>query len=94
LSTGADEPARVGFVVSRRVGNAVVRNRVRRRLREQTRHRLDALPPGTLLLIRALPEAAGATSVDLAAALDRALRPRGADSSRRGGAVDDGRGPR
>ena len=36
----ADQPnptARVGFTVSRKVGNAVVRNRVRRRLREIAR---------------------------------------------------------
>ena len=36
----ADQPypaARVGFTVSRRVGNAVARNRVRRRLREIAR---------------------------------------------------------
>jgi ribonuclease P protein component len=31
------KPARVGFTVSRKVGNAVVRNRVRRRLREVVR---------------------------------------------------------
>ena len=30
-------PARIGFTVSRKVGNAVVRNRVRRRLREVAR---------------------------------------------------------
>jgi ribonuclease P protein component len=33
----ADGPARVGFTVSKKVGNAVVRNRVRRRLREIVR---------------------------------------------------------
>ena len=32
-----DGPARVGFTVSRKVGNAVERNRVRRRLREVVR---------------------------------------------------------
>jgi ribonuclease P protein component len=32
-----DGPARIGFTVSRQVGNAVVRNRVRRRLREMVR---------------------------------------------------------
>jgi ribonuclease P protein component len=30
-------PARIGFTVTRKVGNAVVRNRVRRRLREAAR---------------------------------------------------------
>jgi ribonuclease P protein component len=34
---GDDGPARVGFTVSRKVGNAVERNRVRRRLRETVR---------------------------------------------------------
>lgn len=34
---GDDGPARVGFTVSRKVGNALVRNRVRRRLREVVR---------------------------------------------------------
>ncbi len=33
-----DGPARVGFTVSKKVGNAVERNRVRRRLREVVRH--------------------------------------------------------
>ena len=31
---GDESPARVGFTVSKKVGNAVARNRVRRRLRE------------------------------------------------------------
>ncbi|HZP75620.1 MAG TPA: ribonuclease P protein component [Pseudolabrys sp.] len=34
---GDDGPVRVGFTVSRKVGNAVERNRVRRRLREMVR---------------------------------------------------------
>jgi ribonuclease P protein component len=36
-SRGASGPPRVGFTVSRQVGNAVERNRVRRRLREVVR---------------------------------------------------------
>jgi ribonuclease P protein component len=34
---GDGEPARVGYTVSKKVGNAVERNRVRRRLREVVR---------------------------------------------------------
>ena len=34
VSSAGDEGIRVGFTVSRKVGNAVVRNRARRRLRE------------------------------------------------------------
>ncbi|MBS0559419.1 MAG: ribonuclease P protein component [Proteobacteria bacterium] len=37
LAREDDEPARIGFTVTRKVGNAVVRNRVRRRLREAAR---------------------------------------------------------
>ena len=37
LSRGDDAPARLGFTVTKKVGNAVVRNRTRRRLREAAR---------------------------------------------------------
>jgi ribonuclease P protein component len=37
LSRREDGPVRVGFTVSKKVGNAVQRNRVRRRLREMVR---------------------------------------------------------
>ena len=80
-----DEPAlastaRAGFVVSKAVGNAVVRNRVRRRLRHLVRPLLAGLPEGSLLVVRALPPAAEASfaalGADLEAALAAARRPR------------------
>jgi ribonuclease P protein component len=37
LARGDDGPARIGFTVTRKVGNAVVRNRTRRRLKEAAR---------------------------------------------------------
>jgi ribonuclease P protein component len=64
------DPAKVGFIVSRAVGSAVVRNRVKRRLRELMRRRLAWLPGGCLLVLRAHPAAAGARQADLAADLD------------------------
>ncbi|SHE63539.1 ribonuclease P protein component [Streptoalloteichus hindustanus] len=80
---GADEtsptrerqgPARVGFVVSKSVGGSVVRHAVQRRLRHVVRDRLAALPADLDLVVRALPPAAEATSAELAADLDAALR--------------------
>jgi len=65
-----DSPPRVGFVVSRAVGMAVVRNRVRRRLRAAVREYLSSLPGGSLLVVRAHPQAATARQADLAAELD------------------------
>jgi ribonuclease P protein component len=65
---------RVGFVVGRSVGNAVARNRVRRRLRHLARERLDRLPDTATLVVRALPAAAGATYGGLGQDLDAALR--------------------
>jgi ribonuclease P protein component len=37
LARGDDAPARLGFTVTKKVGNAVIRNRTKRRLREAAR---------------------------------------------------------
>ena len=68
-----DASARVGFVVSKAVGPAVTRNRVKRRLRHLLAARVDRLPAGTLLAVRAQPAAASARSEELAADVDRCL---------------------
>jgi ribonuclease P protein component len=69
---------RVGLVVSKAVGNSVVRNRVKRRLRHVVRDYLSDLPGSASLVIRALPAAARLSSselgVDLARCLDRVGR--------------------
>lgn len=67
-------PSRAGLVVGRGVGPSVIRHRVSRRLRHLLRDRLDALPPGTALVVRALAPAAGASSARLGEDLDTALR--------------------
>ena len=66
-------PARAGFVVSKAVGTAVTRNRVKRRLRHLVAARLGELPDGAVLVVRALPPAAGAAIGELARDLDSAL---------------------
>ncbi|MGW7050223.1 ribonuclease P protein component [Streptomyces sp. NPDC054887] len=81
-SSGATDPhapgesvprPRAGFVVSKAVGNAVVRNLVKRRLRHLVRERLSELPPGSLVVVRALPGSGDADHAQLARDLDAAL---------------------
>lgn len=71
--TDAGTPPRVGFVVSKAVGNAVVRNRTKRRLRAHVGTVIGALPDGVDVVVRANPAAADATYPELAASLDRHL---------------------
>lgn len=51
LPRGDDGPARVGFTVTKKVGNAVVRNRTKRRLREAARLLLRNEPVGATDLV-------------------------------------------
>ncbi|MDQ2984639.1 MAG: ribonuclease P protein component [Actinomycetota bacterium] len=63
---GDDEP-RLGLAVPRSVGTAVVRNKMKRRLREAWRARLERLPRGRdyVLVVRpGLPEATDAQGFD------------------------------
>jgi len=68
------KPALVGFVVGRTIGGSVVRHRVVRRLRAVTAASLADLPAGSRTVVRALPDAARCTSVQLARDFDSALR--------------------
>jgi ribonuclease P protein component len=67
----AQDDVRVGFVVSKAVGNAVTRNRVKRRLRHLSVQEIPRTPAGTRIVVRALPRAA-MTPHELAGDLDRA----------------------
>jgi ribonuclease P protein component len=56
-----DEASRFGFIVSKSVGNSVVRNRVTRRLRAIGREAVDLQPSGRDVVIRALSGASEAS---------------------------------
>ena len=60
--------------MSKAVGGAVVRNKVKRRLRHLMRDRVTLLPPGSLVVVRALPGAGDADHEQLARDLDAALQ--------------------
>lgn len=70
---GAPISSKVGLVVGKGVGRSVVRHRVSRRLRAQLGDRLDRIPAGTKLVVRALPQSARVASAELGRDLDRAL---------------------
>ena len=68
----------VGFVVSKAVGNSVVRHRVARRLRECVRPHVTSLPAGRLVVLRAQAGAATASFAELCADVERLLVKAGA----------------
>lgn len=73
-ATDAESP-RIGLTVSRKVGGAVVRNRVKRRLREWFRRSKDRFEPASETVVIARASAAGASYHELAAELGRLLEP-------------------
>jgi ribonuclease P protein component len=90
------ESARVGLTVTKRVGGAVERNRIRRRLREALRAVPQlAIRPGHDYVIVARRDALAMPFSVLTAELDRAVRrvhAKPADAGRHGDARDGGRG--
>ena len=68
---------RFGFVVGKRLGDAVVRNRIKRRLREAARHLAPALLSGYDIVVIARGPIADRTSTELGTALAKILRRAG-----------------
>lgn len=72
-STGV---TRVGVTVSTRVGNAVVRNRIKRVLREVLRRRWRGISPAVDVVVIAKPGAEASTYASATAQIGRALGAR------------------
>ncbi|MDP1721150.1 MAG: ribonuclease P protein component [Candidatus Nanopelagicaceae bacterium] len=63
-------PAKCGLIINKSVGGSVVRHRVARQIRHRLIENLDQLPPGSLLVVRALP---GSAKTDIGAELSRLI---------------------
>ena len=74
LRRGGADGSRAGLVVSKAVGNAVTRNRVKRQIRHSLREPLASAPFVVDVVVRALPSAArGVASAEVSEAFDRAV---------------------
>jgi len=73
-TAGSDPAPRIGLIVNRRVGDAVTRNRVKRRVRHLAGLRAPGMPPGSVLVVRVSESAKEASSGVLATDFDSCLR--------------------
>ena len=65
LRLGTADPTKIGIITSKRVGGAVVRNKVRRRLRELIRFSRPEFPAGMLVVAIAKPACAASSFEEL-----------------------------
>lgn len=72
------DAARFGFIVSKKVGNAVVRNTIRRRLKAVCAEALPSVRPGADVVIRVLPGASALSFRELREEVSRCLAARAA----------------
>ena len=73
---------RLGVTVSKRVGNSVIRNRVKRRIREWFRHSREELPDGSDIVVIARRAARNLSGSEVALVLGQMIYATG---PRRGG---------
>ena len=73
LVTGEAREPRFGFIISKQVGTAVIRNTVRRRLKAVCARVIADVPEGTDVVIRALTASATASFAELDADVTRCL---------------------
>jgi ribonuclease P protein component len=65
LAAPGQDQARIGFTVSKAMGNSVVRNRLRRRVREAVRLNLERLGPEWMIVVNPRRTALDATFEEL-----------------------------
>ena len=53
-STNSNDPAKLGLIVGKSVGNSVVRHRIARQVRHAVREKITQMPNGTLFVVRAM----------------------------------------
>ena len=59
-SSNSNDPAKLGLIVGKTVGNSVVRHRIARQIRHAVREDLNNLPNGTLFVVRAMKKPSNA----------------------------------
>ena len=85
----ASGPTRLGITVTRKVGGAVVRNRIKRAVREPFRRCRQTLPDRLAIVVIARVGAADLAGREIAAELDPALREVGRLAATERGAPSD-----
>ena len=53
LSTNEDQPAKLGLIVGKSVGNSVTRHRIARQIRHAAKSKVMSMPSGSLFVVRA-----------------------------------------
>ena len=66
--------SKLGITVNKRVGNAVVRNRVKRCIREWFRHAREGLPEGSEIVVIARRKARDLLGCEIASVLDQMIQ--------------------